>query len=165
MVPHKNGKKTIFHKRDTVPKSTTNDFGSQTLIQGSKELIPDLDDMPQHIKNMCMKQNIPQQQSIQRNKMFQDLWYPAEVRGQAPFPHKDRRGLGFGQRNEPTTYYAVNTVSFSAQEFDQQQPVETKFDSSDEEEELILIHLPKNVSIKKTQQFQQYETPSHLLLN
>ena len=46
VVPHKKGKKTIFYKGDMIPKSLSNDFGSQAFVQRIEEPIPDLDDMP-----------------------------------------------------------------------------------------------------------------------
>ncbi|MQM04670.1 hypothetical protein Taro_037470 [Colocasia esculenta] len=52
-------------------------------------------DMPESIKEMCKKQNIPQVQNASRRDFFKQLWKPAQVRGQPPFPRKDTRGLGY----------------------------------------------------------------------
>ncbi|MQM05518.1 hypothetical protein Taro_038329 [Colocasia esculenta] len=45
--------------------------------------------------------------------MFQELWYPTNVRGQPPFSHNDRRGLGWETRKDPMVHYAVNMVNIN----------------------------------------------------
>ena len=139
IVPHKNGRKIVFHKGGMIPKAPSGEIKTQVTEQEAGDTILDLQDMPEHIKKMCAKQHIPNRQTAQREKFFQDLWYPTEVRGQPPFPRKDKRGLGYGRRSEPTAYYAVNTVSLTSAGSDSDQLAEACFDSSEGEEEQILL--------------------------
>ncbi|MQM13103.1 hypothetical protein Taro_046024 [Colocasia esculenta] len=96
----KNARKTakpiLFYKGEPIHQaSPEDDFGWENKPQNHLEPIQEMADMPENIKEMCKKQNIPQVQNASRRKFFNQLWEPSQVQGQPPFSRKDTRGLGY----------------------------------------------------------------------
>ena len=122
IVPKKKGKRTVFYKGEAEPRvPVKRESWGASQFTGGMEAVPEMYDMPNHVKHMCRKQKIPQQQSNARSELFQAVWYPKQVWGQLPFPRNDTRGLGYGKEDEPMVYYAVNMISIASTKQDHQQ--------------------------------------------
>ncbi|MQL71793.1 hypothetical protein Taro_004107 [Colocasia esculenta] len=96
-----------FYKGEPIAQtSLDDDFDWENQTQNHLEPIEEMADMPESIKEMCKKQNIPQVQNTSRRNFFKQLWEPSQVRGQPPFPRKDIRGLGY----EAKVFFSANVV-------------------------------------------------------
>ncbi|MQL81428.1 hypothetical protein Taro_013886 [Colocasia esculenta] len=107
-------KPIIFYKGDPLPYGPLeDDFGWSRTTQVAPEPVQEMDDMPEHIKQLCQRQKIAQMQNPSRREYFHQLWYPKQLRMQPPYCAKDTRGLGYGQEAECKAYYTVNTVGLA----------------------------------------------------
>ncbi|MQM08656.1 hypothetical protein Taro_041512 [Colocasia esculenta] len=103
-------KPILFYEGESIPQaSPEDDFGWEDRPKNHLEPIQEMADMPENIKEMYKKQNIPQVQDASRRKFFNPLWEPPQVRGQPPFSKKDTRGLGY----DTNAFFTVNTVGLS----------------------------------------------------
>ncbi|MQM10668.1 hypothetical protein Taro_043563 [Colocasia esculenta] len=110
----KTPKPIIFYKGDPLPYGPLeDDFGWSQVTQVAPEPVQEMDDMHEHIKQLCQRQKIAQMQDPSRREYFHQLWYPKQLRGQPPYCAKDTRGLGYGQAAECEAYYTVNTVGLA----------------------------------------------------
>ncbi|MQM17920.1 hypothetical protein Taro_050902 [Colocasia esculenta] len=107
-------KPIIFYKGDPLPYGPLeDDFGWSPTTQVAPEPVQEMDDMPEHIKQLCQRQKIAQMQDPSRREYFHQLWYPKQLRRQPPYCAKDTRGLGYGQAAECGAHYTVYTIGLA----------------------------------------------------
>ncbi|MQL86118.1 hypothetical protein Taro_018638, partial [Colocasia esculenta] len=116
-------KPIVFYKGELTPQaSPEDDFNWKNKPKNHLEPIQDIADMPQNIKEMCKKQNIPKD-------LFNQLWGPAQVRGQPPFSKKNTRGLGYDTK----VFFTVNTVELSLETSNSKNSQESSNSNSQED--------------------------------